>query len=100
MSEKEFQAAVTELARMLGLLVYHTTDSRRCAPGFPDLVIAGPGGVLFRELKTATGKVSSEQTAWLAMLAAGGADCGIWRPGDLRDAVVSTDLDRIRRARR
>ena len=36
-TEKGFQAAVVELARLRGWLVYHTYDSRRSAKGFPDL---------------------------------------------------------------
>ena len=41
-TEKAFQTAVVELAELCGWKVYHTYDSRRSAPGFPDLVL-GPG---------------------------------------------------------
>lgn len=37
--ERDFQAAVMELARLLGWRVYHTWDSRKSEPGFPDLVL-------------------------------------------------------------
>ena len=39
LKESDFQRAVIEMARLHGWLVYHTHDSRRSAPGFPDLVL-------------------------------------------------------------
>ena len=75
MTEKEFQNAVLELARIHGWLCYHTHDSRRSAPGFPDLLLAKNGAVLFAEVKTDTGKLTNDQIAWL--LATHGV---IWRP--------------------
>ena len=43
MTEKKFQAAVLQIANMYGWLAYHTHDSRRSAPGFPDLVLVRNG---------------------------------------------------------
>ena len=69
MSEKEFQSQIVQLARLQGWLVYHTFDSRRSEPGFPDLVLAHEeGGVLFREIKTDTGKTTGAQELWLQVL--------------------------------
>jgi len=73
---------------MFGWLVYHTHDSRRSQPGFPDLVLVRDR-VLYRELKAATGRVSAEQQVWLDRLERAGADAAVWRPGDI-DAVVAT----------
>lgn len=87
MSEAQFQSQVRELCRWLGLLVYHTHDSQRSDPGFPDLVIVGARGVLFRELKTETGKTSPMQDHWIACLAAAGQDAGVWRPHQLATDV-------------
>ena len=75
MTETEFQNAVIEAACRFGYLCYHTHNSRRSAPGFPDLVLAKNGAVLIAELKTDTGVVTTDQKAWL--LAAHGV---IWRP--------------------
>lgn len=74
-SEKAFQQQIIDLARMCGWLAYHTHDSRRSAPGFPDLVLAKPGNqhegyypIVFLEVKTSTGRVRPEQRAWLEAL--------------------------------
>lgn len=80
MTEAQFQSQVLALARAMGLVVYHTHDSRRSQPGFPDLVIVGSGGVLYRELKTDKGRVSPDQTYWMQALLAAGQDARVWRP--------------------
>lgn len=84
MTEAQLQAAIIGAAQRLGWLVYHTHDSRRSAPGFPDLVLvhAGRGITLFRELKRSTGKVTAEQQRWLDALTAAGQDAAVWRPVD------------------
>ena len=95
MSEKDFQAGVLKLARFHGFqLRYHTHDSRRSAPGFPDLVLVNTrtGRVLFRELKTNKGRVSPDQQAWLDGLTACGMDAGVWRPNDLDSGRVLAEL--------
>lgn len=96
MSEADLQRAVLALARWHGLLSYHTHDSRRSQPGFPDLVLAGPSGVLWRELKTAKGRLSIPQQAWQVALEVGGQDFGIWRPADLKSGRVKTEMEGIR----
>ena len=83
MSEADLQRAVIDLIRWLGLAYFHDNDSRRNRAGFPDLVVAGSGGFIFRELKTETGRIRPEQLDWLARLTQGGANAGIWRPSDL-----------------
>lgn len=95
MSERNFQSAVLKLAAFHGYeLRYHTHDSRRSAPGFPDLVLVSTrrGRVLFRELKTAAGRVSPEQKAWVEALAAAGQDAGVWRPAGLVDGSIVAEL--------
>jgi hypothetical protein len=98
-SEKEFQKLVIELARTLGWTVahFHTIkDARRGwvtpaaadGAGFVDLVLAGRDQILFRELKTRTGRLSVDQQAWGEILTRNGADYGVWRPADWRQRII------------
>lgn len=82
-SEKEFQAAVVQLARLRGWLVYHTFDARRSEPGFPDLVCARNGRVVFAELKREGGSLSRAQQRWQDAL--GSHEVYVWRPSDWAD---------------
>jgi len=96
MTEKDLLEQCRAAAKVLGLLCYHTHDSRRSEPGFPDLVIVGRRGVLMRELKTERGKVTVAQTVWLNALDDVGVDADVWRPTDLINGTV---LDQIRKVR-
>ncbi len=96
LTEAAFEKQVIDLAHVYGWRVAHFRPARvtvrgketyRTAvgadgQGFPDLVLARQGVVLFRELKTDDGKASAEQLQWL--LSVGGA---IWRPS-MWDAIV------------
>jgi hypothetical protein len=73
---------------------YHTHDSRRSPSGFPDLVIVGDR-VLYRELKTAKGKVSDAQAAWLHALVLAGQDACVWRPADLLSGLIGRRLAKL-----
>ena len=84
--EKEFQAKVISLAKQLGWLYYHTHDSRRSEPGFPDLILVRER-VLYRELKTEKGRLTKAQKAWGDKLTAAGADSAVWRPSDMQEIV-------------
>ena len=101
MTEEELGESVRDACNKLGLLCYHTRDSRRSQAGFPDLVIAGGhnpapelwlGGwanVLFAELKTEGGKVRPSQEQWLRVLVGAGCNVHVWRPSDwLNDAIL------------
>jgi hypothetical protein len=68
-TEKQLQAQVVQLASLTGWRCYHTFDSRRSAPGFPDLLLVRPPRCLFVELKTTTGRLRPAQAAWLEALA-------------------------------
>ena len=68
-SEKELQADVIGLLKLAGWIVYHTFDSRRSAPGFPDLIAIRGKRLLALELKTSTGKATEDQYAWLRAFA-------------------------------
>jgi len=97
MGEAELLAAVRQTCRTLGLLCYHTHDSRRSERGFPDLVIVGAERVIYRELKSARGRVRPEQRAWLDALTAAGQDADVWRPGDLYSGRIIRELVALRR---
>ena len=76
---------VRSLCADLGLYAYHAADSRRSwGAGFPDLVIAGPRGILFREAKTENGALTRGQKLWGYRLAESGGDWQVWKPRDLR----------------
>ncbi len=89
MTERQLLDAVREACRWAGLLAYHTFNSRRSEPGFPDLVIVGPAGVIFRELKAERGRLTADQRTWLDQLTEAGADAAVWRPDSWPDRVLS-----------
>jgi hypothetical protein len=95
MTEADLLSSVRELAGILGLLTYHTHDSRRSEAGFPDLFIAGTSGVLFAELKSMTGKLTHEQTVWKWRLQAAGQPWVLWRPTDWYSGIIETRLKEI-----
>jgi hypothetical protein len=82
LSEAAFMRQVIQLAVLYGWLPYHTFDSRRSQPGFPDVVLVHRkrGLCLYRELKSDTGRLSPAQQDWLAALTAAGQDAAVWRP--------------------
>jgi hypothetical protein len=97
-TERDLATYIADLARLGGWLRYHTHDSRRSPHGFPDEVLVHPGRglVLFRELKTANGKLGPEQTRWLDALTAAGANAELWRPNNL-DKIENLLLRRTAR---
>lgn len=95
MSERELDEGIRAIAEDLGLLRYHTWMAKNSPRGFPDLVLAGPAGHIFRELKTETGKLTTAQQEWIGRLTAGGADAGVWRPSDLLSGKVARELAAI-----
>jgi hypothetical protein len=94
MSEKQLQEHVRKLCRDLGLFHYHSFDSRRSEPGFPDSVICKKG-LLYRELKSQTGRLSLAQIRTGRILAEAGADWKTWRPQDLIDGTIMKELQEI-----
>lgn len=89
-SETEFLNLVVEYATLCGWLVHHDRpamnrhgDYRTALQGhagFPDLVLARNGDVVFAELKSKGGKVTGLQGLWLKNLA--GDNCYLWWPDD------------------
>jgi VRR-NUC domain len=87
-SERQFERAVVEYAEFNSWLVYHTYDSRRSKPGFPDLVLVRDDRLLFVELKSERGRLSDAQLDWMGRLErveAIPSSCVtvfVWRPSD------------------
>lgn len=61
--------------------VYYATPVQADGAGWPDLVLAKPGRLLFVEVKSDKGKLSPEQTAWKVLLEmTGQGEVYTWRP--------------------
>lgn len=100
-SEADLLAYVRRTARLCGWLAYHTYASVKSDPGFPDVVLVKPPRVLFAELKTQRGRVSTGrpgrggrwltgQDEWLeALRACPGVETHLWRPEDAQ-AIADT----------
>lgn len=95
MNHGELLGAVAGRARALGLRVAYHPDSRQDQYdlGFPDLVIAGGGLVLFAEIKGRDGVLSEGQRDWAAVLAGGETHqhAVIW-PADWESGTVEIML--------
>lgn len=91
MSEAELQRLVEQACARLGLLCYHTYDSRRSEPGYPDCTIVG-SRIIFRELKSRDGKLSPEQQRWGSRIERAGGDWAVWRPADWSSIVIVNQL--------
>ena len=63
-SEKDFMQQVIDAARYLGWKVFHTHDSRKSEPGYPDLTMIRNGFLIFAELKREGKKLTDEQEMW------------------------------------
>lgn len=96
MTEKELQNNVRAAALLFGWRYIHHWTSINSARGFPDCCMVrvrkDETRLLFAELKAARGKVSAEQHAWLADLAAAGAETYLWRPEHWLDGTIEKVL--------
>lgn len=88
-TEKALQQAVIDAARRLGFRCYHTFDSRRSTPGFPDAVLLKGDRCLVFEFKTERGRVRPEQAEWIAAFNEAGIPARIVRPADLDDVLAT-----------
>lgn len=81
--ERAFQQRIRDTAALYRWRYYHTYDSRRSAPGFPDVVLVRDHRLIFAELKTDTGRITPAQLAWLASLErVTEVQAHVWRPRD------------------
>jgi len=78
-SERDFQDAVIEYARLHGWRCHHSRPAQMKGgrwvtpiqghPGYPDLTLARKGKLIFLELKTTSGRTTAGQEGWLKELA-------------------------------
>jgi hypothetical protein len=93
-SEREFQRQVLELAALLGWKRAHFRNSQdpggrwstpvaADAEGWPDLTLVRPPRILFLELKTERGRLSTAQVDWMELLGrCTGVEAHVVRPSD------------------
>ncbi len=99
-TEEQFQTWVIALAHLHGWLVHAERPAKtgkgwrtpiQGDAGFPDLVLAKAGRVIFAELKSAEGKMRADQDNWFAALWGSSLPgmpgehqhkATIWRPSD------------------
>lgn len=102
-TEDEFKSKIMDTAKWHGWRICHVRPARKLDgkwvtpieghAGLPDLILARDGRVLLIELKSATGKPTDDQIAWL--LAAG--DNGrLWKPNDWPKALALLSAPRQR----
>ncbi|TDX78692.1 VRR-NUC domain-containing protein [Rathayibacter sp. PhB151] len=94
-TEAGLQREVEARAAIHGWMSYHTHDSRRSNPGYPDLHLVHVRGrlSLFLELKTQTGRIRPEQDTWIEALRWAGHRAYFVRPIQLFDGTVDHLLD-------
>jgi hypothetical protein len=97
MTEDQLLTVVRQRIRSHSLWGYHTYRSDRSDKGFPDLVILGCK-ILYRELKTETGKLTPAQLDVINRLTTAGADADVWRPADLMTGRIDRELTALRHA--
>jgi hypothetical protein len=92
------------LARVLGWRCAHfrpamTSRGMRTAvsadgAGFPDLVLLRDNSQIVVELKSAVGRLTSEQQAWLEAFHEAGVDAFVWRPEHWHNGDIERALSR------
>jgi hypothetical protein len=93
-SEKAVMAAIRRVARREGWRTYHTHNSKRSEPGFPDLVLVKPPVVLFTEVKRAGEQPTLEQQRWLeALQRCTQVETYVWYPDDMGTIVARLQGD-------
>ena len=89
-TEAQFQQTVIELAELHRWRIYHVANVKgklrsETSKGFPDLVLARPGRLVFAELKREGEDPTDEQEIWHALLRSAGEEMYVWRPSDWRE---------------
>jgi len=90
-TEARLLREVRRAARRNGWADYHAAISMGAPAGFPDLVLVRPPVIIVAELKSARGRLTASQRAWLERFQQcsipGRVETYIWRPGDWPDIL-------------
>lgn len=95
-TEEQFQRQVIDLAKLFKWRVHHTRPAQTTKgwrtpiqgdKGFPDLVLARRGIIIFAELKSENGRQTLEQKLWETELDPSVSNIlvRLWRPSDLSE---------------
>jgi hypothetical protein len=97
MTEAEYLAEVYQLCHTHGVYVHHCRHAYSCeGAGFPDLVLIGVHGVLWREVKAShNDRMKPEQTGLIWLLRSAGQDAAVWTAADLQSGKVAKELASI-----
>ena len=89
-NEREFTDRVRYEAELAGWeKVYHTYNSQRSTPGFPDLCMVKGDRLVFAELKMPKKKATVAQQEWLEALGAvPGVEAYLWTPDDIDEILT------------
>ena len=79
-SEKSFQQLVIDYAKLKGWTVYHTFNSRKSTPGYPDLSMVRGARHVVAELKSEHGRLTPDQRRWLEAFQHTSTEVYLWRP--------------------
>jgi hypothetical protein len=83
LSEKELAQNIIREARLLCWRVHYAWTSVHSPRGWLDLVLCRLPVILFVELKSEAGKLTTDQQSWLQALRGCGLHAYVWRPSDL-----------------
>lgn len=88
--ESKLLNEIEKRCALRGLLFHASKDSRRdTSAGWPDLVVVGPGGIIFRELKSDQGRLQVPQRRAGSLIERAGGNWAVWRPQHLTDGNIS-----------
>ena len=97
MTERDLLANVTQAARLLGWLAYHTHISKHSESGFPDLILiertdAEAARIIAAELKRESAGPSPAQVVWLDAFFDAGVETYLWRPSHWLSGEIESVL--------
>lgn len=99
MNHAELTKIAVNIHQQLGLVRFHVGDPRSCPRGWPDEMYFGPGGMIFREIKTVTSRLEHDQATWGRVITEAGGDWAVWHPRDFASGLVDHQLTEIARRR-